>query len=266
MKVAFRDDDTAFFTKPEELKQAYDFMDDGDCISLSVVPYSVPVHKDDVFPYGMGIKPGYYDIEDNVALIEYLKKMVSAGKYDILLHGFSHEYQKVNGKWTPEMLWKDEACLLKELSEGKKKIDRVFGINTSVFVAPNNCINQKGIHAIEKLEMDYSGIIQKNDRDIDLKYFLNFIRRWLVRYIDKIPYPGVLKYSNHNELVAYTLDEYKRLVFEYEKCKKRGEPFVVYSHYWQLNSDVKKKELLIKIYQYVKEDGASIVRLSDCFK
>lgn len=266
MKVAFRDDDTSFFTKPEELKKAYDFMDDEDCVSLSVVPFSVPVHKDDVFPYGMGITPGYYDIEDNIELVEYLKKMVSEGKYNILLHGFSHEYQKLDGKWIPEMFWKDESRLIKELSEGKEKIDRVFGVNSSVFVAPNNCINQKGIHAIEKLAMDYSGIIQKNDRDVDLRYILNFIRRWWVRGINRIPYPGILKYTNHKELVAYTVDDYDRLVFEYEMCKKKGQPFVVYSHYWQINSDVKIKELLVKIYQYVKNDGASIIGLSDCFK
>lgn len=55
MKFAIRDDDTCFFTKPSDLEKAYDFIDKG-CISLSVVPYTVPIHKDDVFPYGEGIE------------------------------------------------------------------------------------------------------------------------------------------------------------------------------------------------------------------
>ena len=55
MKVAIRDDDTSYFTKPKDLQRAYDFLNEDDCVSLSVVPYTVPVHRDDVFPYGKEI-------------------------------------------------------------------------------------------------------------------------------------------------------------------------------------------------------------------
>ena len=46
MKVAIRDDDTSYFTKPKDLQRAYDFLNEDDCVSLSVVPYTVPVHRD----------------------------------------------------------------------------------------------------------------------------------------------------------------------------------------------------------------------------
>ena len=59
MKVAIRDDDTSYFTKPKDLQRAYDFLNEDDCVSLSVVPYTVPVHRDDVFPYGKEIGMGY---------------------------------------------------------------------------------------------------------------------------------------------------------------------------------------------------------------
>ena len=74
MKVAIRDDDTSYFTKPKDLQRAYDFLNEDDCVSLSVVPYTVPVHRDDVFPYGKEIGMGYYDIAENTELLEYLKK------------------------------------------------------------------------------------------------------------------------------------------------------------------------------------------------
>ena len=64
MKVAIRDDDTSYFTKPKDLQRAYDFLNEDDCVSLSVVPYTVPVHRDDVFPYGKEIGMGYYDIKE----------------------------------------------------------------------------------------------------------------------------------------------------------------------------------------------------------
>ena len=114
MKVAIRDDDTSYFTKPKDLQRAYDFLNEDDCVSLSVVPYTVPVHRDDVFPYGKEIGMGYYDIAENTELLEYLKKKYKQGKVDILLHGYSHEYQLSENKWLAEMKWKSSSQLRKE--------------------------------------------------------------------------------------------------------------------------------------------------------
>ena len=80
MKVAIRDDDTSYFTKPADLQKAYDFLSDEDCVSLSVVPYTVPVHRGDVYPYGKKIAMDYYDIAKNMELLEYLKDLLSTFK------------------------------------------------------------------------------------------------------------------------------------------------------------------------------------------
>ena len=93
MKFAIRDDDTSFFTKPEELEKAYDFVQNGP-VSLSVVPYTVPIHRDDVFPYGRGnaaLPHVSYPLSGNTVLVDYLREAVKTGKYDILLHGYSHQ-------------------------------------------------------------------------------------------------------------------------------------------------------------------------------
>lgn len=265
MKFAIRDDDTCFFTNPEDLDKAYGFLRCG-CVSLSVVPYTVPIHKDDVMPYGNGIPYNYYDIADNTEIVNYLKRGVEANKYDILLHGYSHEYKRLGDSWKPEMIWKDHQRLQEELSEGKKHLESLFGQTISVFVAPNNAIDQKAISVIENLGMNYSGIIQKNDRRINHKYIWNFISRWGYRLARGIPIPGILDYGKHRELVAYTLDNFDRLIFEYNACKRRQQPFVFYTHYWQVNNSSKTKELLQRITEYIFEDGAELVGLSDCFR
>lgn len=266
MKVAIRDDDTSYFTKPEDLQKAYDFLRKEDCVSLSIVPFAVPVHRDDVFPYGKDIKFGYYDIADNVELLEYLKEKKKQGKYDLLLHGYSHEYKWDDNKWIAEMKWKSLDQLNKELPNGKIHLEKLLGTSISVFVAPNNSIDEKAISVIEELKMDYSGIIGVRDRKINLKYVVNFSKRWGFRLIKKIQYPGIMNYGKHRELNAYTIDDYERLIYEYKICKKKKVPFVIYTHYWQLNTDEKAKKLLEKIYNYVVEDGAEIVPLSRCFK
>lgn len=265
MKVAIRDDDASFFTKPEDLKKAYDFIRPGDCISLSVVPFTVPVHRDDVFPYGKDLTYGYYDIAENPELIAYLRSEKEKGTYDFLLHGYSHEYRNEDGKWIAEMKWKSRQQLAQELPRGKEHLQQLLGCPLSVLVAPNNSIDRKAIAVLEKLGMHYSGIIGFNDRRISLRYLINFVKRWFFRATKKVQYPGVLNYGKHKELAAYTLDTYARLVAEYELCKKRNVPFVVYTHYWQLNEDACAKELLVKLYEYVTGDGAQIVALSECY-
>lgn len=264
MRFAIRDDDTSFFTKPEDLQQAYDFVDKGP-VSLSVVPNTVPVHRDDVFPYGEDLPFGTYPIRNNSELVSFLKNGCADGKYEILLHGFSHEYHKINGQWTAEMLWKDADRIADELARGKAELEALFSSDIKVFVAPNNKINAKGIAAVETLGMDYSGIIMKNDRAFSARYLLNFIRRWTVRAVDHVPIPGVLNYGKHKELVAYTLDSTERLRREYTLSKKFHAPFVVYTHYWQLNRDPNVKEMLENIYSYALHDGAKLVGLSECF-
>ena len=163
MKVAIRDDDTSYFTKPKDLQRAYDFLNEDDCVSLSVVPYTVPVHRDDVFPYGKEIGMGYYDIAENTELLEYLKEKYKQGKVDILLHGYSHEYQLSENKWLAEMKWKSSSQLKEEIPKGKKHLEKLLGMNISVFVAPNNSIDKKAISVLEDLQMNYSGIIGVRD-------------------------------------------------------------------------------------------------------
>ncbi len=266
MKVAIRDDDTSFFTKPSDLESAYDFLNEKDCISLSVVPYAVPVHRNDVFPYGKNIDFGYYDIAENIELLDYLKKKYNQGKIDILLHGYSHEYQLRERKWLAEMKWKSSCQLKEEIPKGKKHLEDLLGINISVFVAPNNSIGKKAISVIEDLRMNYSGIIGVWDRKVNLRYIHNFIIRWGFRVTKKVQYPGIMNYGKHKELNAYTIDNYERLIYEYHICKKRKVPFVIYTHYWQLNKDEKAKKLVKKIYDYVIKDGAEVIPLSECFK
>lgn len=266
MKVAIRDDDTSYFTKPKDLQRAYDFLNEDDCVSLSVVPYTVPVHRDDVFPYGKEIGMGYYDIAENTELLEYLKKKYKQGKVDILLHGYSHEYQLSENKWLAEMKWKSSSQLKEEIPKGKKHLEKLLGMNISVFVAPNNSIDKKAISVLENLQMNYSGIIGVRDRKVNLRYIYNFIIRWGFRIVKKVQYPGIMNYGKHKELNAYTIDNYERLIYEYHICKARKVPFVIYTHYWQLNTDEKAKKLIKQIYNYVIKDGAEIVPLSECFK
>ena len=266
MKFAIRDDDTSYFTKPEELERAYDFIEHG-TVSLSVIPYGVYSHKGTVYPYGeeKGCE-GFFDIAENCELVDYLAKKCSEGRYDVLLHGYNHEYRQIKGKWFAEMMWKDRDRLYRELSDGKAHLERLLDRSVSVFVAPNNHMGAKGIYAIERLGMDFSGIIGFFDRRLTPRYLLNLVNRWGYRAFKGIQSPKVYNYGGHRELCAYALDSIDRLKREYHECKRLGYPFVVYTHYWNVNASKEQKDMLREIYSYVTQDGAELVPLSDCFK
>ena len=261
MKFAIRDDDTSFFTKPEELLRAYDFVEKGP-VSLSVVPFAVPHHEKGVLPYGEGIPFGYYPIGDAPEIVAFLKD----SDFDLMLHGYSHEYRQIGGQWYPEMLWKDAGRILEELREGKAYLEGLFGRPFRVFIAPNNAVDSRAIRAVEALGMDFSGIIRHRDRDFSLPYARCYLRRWTYRALSGLRIPDVLDYGKHRELAPFPLDDLDMLKREYQAAKKRGAPFTVYTHYWQLNRDAGLKTLLREIYTYAMEDGAELTALSACFR
>lgn len=264
MKFAIRDDDTAFYTSPDDLQKAYSFIERG-CVSLSVVPMAVPRHKDAVFPYGCNFAYRESDIRDNSELIDYLAKGYSSGKYDILLHGYSHEYKKVGGVWKAEMLWKEKERLLVELEEGKRLLEEALGCDISVFVAPNNMIDQKGIAVIETLGLDFSGTLKFFDREMSPKYIKNFLKRWMYRITHSFPYGGPLVFEKHIEMHAFTLRDFDLMKQEFEECKRMDVPFVVYTHYWSLLADSNLKKTLSQVYEYALANGAELAPLSSCY-
>lgn len=266
MFFAIRDDDTCFFTKPDELSSAYDFVDNG-TISLSCVPYCFPYHKD-ANPFKTDFELGYYDISNNPELIKFLKAGIESERFEIMLHGYSHEYKRINGSYQAEMIWKSKSQLDEELTLGKKHLEEIFDVKIETFVAPNNLINKYCVSVLENLGLNYSGTIWKHfgDRKCDRYYIRNYLHRTFYYLRHKMPYSGVYRYKQHLELYAHSIRNEQDAMRIYNRCKKDNLPFVIYNHYWDLNSNPKKKEMIKRIYNYIISDGCRLVPLSECFK
>lgn len=265
--VVIRDDDLSFFTSINDLKKAYDFLDENDSVSFSVVYNSVPTHKDSIFPYGKNIPFKQYCILKNKELCEYLKDNYENAKIDLLLHGYSHEYKQINGKWLPEFLWKSKSVMLEEIQDAICSLRDYFGERSfKIFVPPNNQINSKGVKCITKFGMDISGQIRFFDRPFSLLMIKNSIVRNFYRLFYHINYGGLLKYPNHIEVNSFPVDNLDKMKKEYQSCKKMNVPFMVYTHYWSLNANQALKETLKNFIEYAKNDGAILKRMTDCFE
>lgn len=263
VKLIIRDDDANFFTLPKDIEEAYAEIIDFP-VSFAVVPMVVdviggcPETKGNTTPMFIG---------KNYELVNYLKKRAQEGSCDILLHGIYHEYKYPNGVKTPEMLWRESETenLTELIAQNKKTLEDLFGLPINCFVAPSNKIKLRGIEAVYKNNMHYSGIIPITfDRDFSFKSVINYIRRWGFRVLKGMPYPGVINYGTHVELNACNRTSYVFLVKMFHYCDKHNLPMAINVHYWHIRDNKEHYKEFFDFIKYAIAHGAKPARMRDC--
>ena len=95
-------------------------------ISFACVPYVMDLSTVGNCPETNGNKIPRA-IGENKVLVDFINKGMKEGKYDVLLHGYTHEYKIDSaGKRYPEMIWRDSEELKKIIPEGKKYLEELF--------------------------------------------------------------------------------------------------------------------------------------------
>lgn len=266
---AIRDDDTSFFTDPEELEAVYGPYWGEVPVSLAVVPFAVPSHKERL------LKPGWrgtapVPLEENNQLVAYLRNKIKAGEVEILLHGYSHEYRKINGRWVGEFGWKSYERMRRETAQGKRYLEELLGCSVRVFVPPSNTISAHGVRAIADAGLDLSGIMGRwGDRPVSVGYIRAYIKRWAYRVFRGHPYPWPLAFGGHRELVAYALtpraDEGK-LMAALAHAVSVGAPFVIATHYWEFAHAPAMHEVLRRLIDRGRTAKIRFSTLSECIR
>ena len=265
---AVRDDDTSFFTDPDELESVYSPYFGKIPISLAVVPFSVPVHR------GRSFNPAYPDdievpLGDNTKLVDWLKKKIKAGEVEIMLHGYSHRYRKVNDRWVGEYGWKPEQRLLEETGRAKQYLETLLETRIQVFVPPGNCIGKAGIRAVRQARMNLSGIMGRGgDRPWSWDYPAAYFRRWIWRLFKNFAYPFPLAYGGIKELRAYAMTprvNAVELLSSLESCAYINAPFVVATHYWDFQQCPEMHQTLSLLIEKARKLRMAFAPISQCF-
>lgn len=266
-RFAIRDDDTSFFTRPEDLDFVYGRYWGTVPISLAVVPFSVPVHRgrshsavhapDQQVPLG-----------ENVALVDYLKEKIALGQVEIMLHGYSHEYKQINGKWVGEFGWKPQSQLMREIVEGKGYLERLLKVRIRVFVPPSNTIGASGIRAIRAAGLNLSGIMGRGgDRPFSADYPTAWLKRWAWRLRRGAPYPYPLRYGGHTELCAHALTpraNRDKLLQALNESVAHHWPYVLTTHYWEFRDDVSMHATLAGLIGCAEKLNMTFASVSQC--
>jgi hypothetical protein len=141
--VLIRDDDTNFFTKTDMLESVYSkAWHDGYKVCLSVVPFQKGI--DDIcVPPEIRQTGLFYSIEDNRALICYLKDKIRNQLVEVLQHGLSHDYVKGGRGEFGTHFSKNE-----DIKIGRNIIKKAFEIEPMFFVPPGEDLSKQNLRAL----------------------------------------------------------------------------------------------------------------------
>jgi hypothetical protein len=265
---AIRDDDTSFFTRPEELESVYSPLSDQIPISLAVVPFTVAAHRDIVFSTSAS-EGQTFPLGENRELVMYLKEQLQHRRIEIMMHGFTHQYKKAKWRWLSEYVWKSEYQLYTETRAGKHYLEDLLNTRVRVFVPPNNRIGKAGVRAVVTANLNIcygsgSGV----NHPWGLTYTKADLRRWTFGILRRRRYPFPLDLGNYKESVSYELSPkratYEKLRDALEYCVKLSAPFVLATHYWQFQRHTAMIAELYNLVDYALKLGAKPATVSEC--
>ena len=233
MEFCIRDDDTSYFTSPEELDAVYSEAELKGPVSLAVVPYHCAGTSKGV-PETFRMRGTIHPLHENAALVEYLRNGISKGRFEVMLHGYHHD--EPDG--LPEFTNRND--LWQRVSRGRKYLEDLLGTAVRVFVPPRNTIGAAGLRAIAREGLHLGGTAGVRAgwpiaAPATWRTWLQ-LRKW--RKSGGLGVPWILDLGDHREIpgnavtpAASFVDNQKR----FQTALAIGGVFCVATHYWEMN-------------------------------
>jgi hypothetical protein len=241
MYFCIRDDDTSFFTSPDELERAYGEVTKHGPVSLAIIPFC-RAGKSRGLPAGHRERWSIHPLEDNKDLINYLRERIAEGRFEAMLHGYHHD--------EPNVRWEFVGArnLARKVREGKKYLEDLLQTTIRVFVPPHNAIGRAGVRAITRAGLHLGGAAGLRRgwsffEASSLKAWWR-IRRWRAGGHDGIPW--VIDLGGHRELPGNPVTPVSSIeqnLKRFEEASAVDGVFCAATHYWELDvlSNVSKK-------------------------
>jgi hypothetical protein len=231
MYFCIRDDDTSFFTSPEELEHVYGEVSRWGPISLAVVPFH-RAGTSKAVPDKFRGRWSTHPLHENQPLVDYLRKGVSAGRFEIMLHGYHHD--EPDGR----LEFARGAHLAQRITHGRTYLEDLLGTTIRVFVPPRNAIGRQGLRAIARACLHLGGTagIRAGWSPFSRKAWPLWLRlrRW--RQSGGLGVPWILDLGDHREISANAVTPTARLQHNeavFQSTLAMGGVFCVATHYWE---------------------------------
>jgi hypothetical protein len=234
LRFAIRDDDTSYFTRPEQILRPYQGLWNTVPISLSVVPFHGRTRTGAIPPAYWEPGSELYPVADNGEIVAFLREQCPAGRVAIALHGFSHvdENDGFEFETGPD--------LERKAREGHAYLERLLGTRVHVFVPPHNALSARGYRAVVAAGLDITPIVRfgRGARPVSLGDLVPLARVVSAGLRGNGFYPHVLDFGDHREVACRSLTPSVTLqqrLLDLEFCHRQGGVFVLATHYWELD-------------------------------
>jgi hypothetical protein len=240
MYFCIRDDDTSFFTSPDELERAYGEVTKHGPVSLAIIPFCrAGISRG--LPASHRERWSIHPLEDNKDLVKYLREGIALGRYEAMLHGYHHDEPDVRREFV------EAGDLERKVQEGKKYLEDLLGATVRVFVPPHNAIGREGLRAISRAGLHLGGAAGLRRgwscfEASSLKAWWR-IRKWRSNGHDGIPW--VIEVAGHKELAGNPVTPVSSLeqnLKRFDEAYAVNGVFCAATHYWELAVPSKRSE------------------------
>jgi len=234
MYFCVRDDDTSFFTSPEDLERAYGKVIQWGPVSLAVVPFH-RAGTSRAVPEKFRGRWSVHPLHENGSLVEYLRGGVARGRFEVMLHGYHHDQRNGQGEFLKGH------DLAQKVVHGRNYLEDLLGAQVRVFVPPRNAIGRDGVRAISRAGLHLGGTagVRAGWSPLCRKTWSNWLqlRKW--RKSGGLGVPWVLDLGNHREIPGNPvtpLARFQRNKVIFETALRQGGVFCAATHYWELGA------------------------------
>ena len=233
LHFCIRDDDTNFFTQPEELERAYGRITELGPVSLAVVPFC-RAGTNKAVPEKLRCTWSVHPLHENAALVEYLRQKLTAGKFEIMLHGYHHD--EPHGR--PEFVEGDD--LHRRVHDGRRYLEDLLATKIRVFVPPHNAIGRHGLRAVARAGLHLAGAAGVRggwpllSRGTWALWWQ--LRKW--RNSGGLGVPWILDLGDHREIAGNAvtpLSTLKNNQMTLDRAFEVSGVFCAATHYWELD-------------------------------
>jgi len=228
-----RDDDTSFFTSPDQLEKAYGEVSQLGPISLAIVPFHRAGTSKGV-PEEFRGRWSVHPLHENAALVSYLREGIQAGRFEAMLHGYYHD--ETDGR---EEFAVDHD-LERRVREGRRYLEELLATTIRVFVAPRNTIGRVGLQAIARAGLHLGGIagLRAGWSWRSTKAWRTWwrLRQW--KKAGGVGVPWVLDLGDHREISGNAVTPVSvaaRNEKAFEAALALRGVFCLSTHYWELD-------------------------------
>lgn len=294
MRFAIRDDDTNYYTQPEDLQRCYGDIWNDFAPTLSLISkvkgnwlywvHQIYKDKHQTDWTAWTNDNTIYPIENNAALVQFMKEKIAEGKLDISFHAKHHrnEDPELPVGMSNNYVRGAEYFTTRDLSQDIKTeishLNKIFNASISVFTPPQNLLSELGYKAVLDAGLNLcGGGIPFYKKEKNIPGIINIVKQLTFKIINReSDYPKVLKFANHNEIAYhYPLQPTTRLdslIYDFEMVRKHDGDFVLSTHYVEFDypmvydETITMKKILMDFLDYISKYKVEKMSLSDMLK